>query len=580
MDQFNQAHILLAEPADSATELFRHAAQAIAVATESRWGGVALSKPESSDVEVVAFWDGEEWGDPFSVVIAGSPFEQIYRATPENMYVYCAESLQDTFSSCHLLKTLGAESFRGQAFLGEEREIVGHVFALNDRSQPDSAGGRFFFELLSQRVSAEYCRFKQQDALRRYTKMIATTRNMLSFVDKTYTYRAVSQGYVDTFKTPHEKLIGKRVDEIHGHERFQTVLKPLLDSSFRGENVNTRHWIYPPGVAPKYIDVCQTPYVEEDGTISGAVVSAHDITEQKSIEVTLQKLSLAITHSPVLTIITDPNGVIEYVSPIVEKITGYRPDEVIGKTPSLFKSGRTDRKLYRELWLSIKNKRAWQGELENRRKSGEYYWESISIAPVLNERDELVAFVGISMDISERKQMEQQLKELASTDPLTGIFNRRHFMEEVESQLAYSKRYGTPLSCMIIDIDHFKQLNDNGGHALGDEAILKFTEKTHETIRVVDIFGRMGGDEFAIALPDTDDKEALVLAERLKEKISQLTIQNDFHSSHMTISIGLATFLNNGDLSESVNTLLSRADKALYEAKRGGRNLVGVAATR
>lgn len=577
MDQFNQAHILLAGTADTANEFFRHAAQAIAVASESRWGGVGISKPESFEVEVVALWDGEGWGDPFSFQIPGSPCELVYQTTPENMHIYFADGLQDTFRTCDLLKSLGAESYRGQAFYGEDRRIAGHIFALDDKPQPDSAGVRFFFDLLSQRMSTELRRFNQQNALRRYTNMIAITRNMMSFIDRAYTYRAVSQGYVDTFNAPHEKLIGKRVDELHGHELFQTVLKPLLDSSFQGESINTRHWIYPPDMAPKYIDVWQTPYVEADGTISGTVVSGHDITEQKAIEETLQKLSLAITHSPVLTVITNPNGVIEYVSPIVEKITGYRPEEVIGKTPSLFKSGRTDRKLYRELWLAIKNKRPWQGELENRRKSGEYYWESISIAPVLNERDELVAFVGISMDVSERKQMEQQLKELASTDPLTGIFNRRHFMEEVESQLAYSKRYQTPLSCMIIDIDHFKQLNDNGGHALGDEAILKFTEATHETIRVVDIFGRMGGDEFAIALPDTDDREALVLAERLKEKVSKLTIQNSLHSSQMTISIGLATFPSHGDISESVNKLLSRADKALYEAKRGGRNLVGIA---
>jgi diguanylate cyclase (GGDEF)-like protein len=159
---------------------------------------------------------------------------------------------------------------------------------------------------------------------------------------------------------------------------------------------------------------------------------------------------------------------------------------------------------------------------------------------------------------------------------LTGIFNRRHFMEEVDSQLAYSKRYGTPLSFMIIDIDHFKQLNDQGGHALGDEAILRFTRVSQETIRVVDIFGRLGGDEFAIALPDTGDAEALVLAQRLKDKVSRLMIRNDLHSSQMTISIGLATFRNRVHDGESVHTLLRRADKALYEAKRRGRNLIGV----
>ncbi|WP_428607192.1 sensor domain-containing diguanylate cyclase [Sedimenticola sp.] len=575
MDHFDQAHILLAGPAETANEFFNRAAQAIAVATKCRWGGVGFSKPDSSDLEVVAIWDDGKPGKPFAFNIAGSPCELVYRAAPDNVHIYYAEDLQDTFSSCELLKALGAESYRGQAFYGEDQRAVGHIFALDDKPQNDRPEIRFFFELLSQRISAEYRRFNQQDVLRRYSNMVAITRNFMSFVDKKYTYLAVSQGYVDTFGGSHENLIGKKVHDVHGEALFQSVLKPLLDSSFQGESINTRHWIYPPDKSPKYVDVWQTPYIEEDGTISGAVVSGHDITPQKKIEETLQKLSLAITHSPVLTVITDPNGVIEYVSPIVEKITGYRPEEVIGKTPRLFKSGRTDRAIYRELWHAIKSKQPWHGELENRRKNGEYYWESISISPVLNDHGELSAFVGISMDISERKQMEQQLKEMASTDPLTGIFNRRHFMQEVESQLAYSKRYGTPLAFMVIDIDHFKQLNDSGGHALGDEAILQFTAVTRETIRVVDIFGRMGGDEFAIAMPDTDTKAARVLAERLREKISHLTIANDLHSTRMTISIGLSAFTGNGQSDESVNTLMHQTDRALYKAKRAGRNQIG-----
>lgn len=569
--------MLLAGMADTANEFYRHAAQAIAVASGSRLGGVSFIRPSSPEVEVVALWDGEGWADPFSVPINDSPFEIAHQSTSRYKHVYFAEDLQNTFSSCEFLKSMDVANYRGQVFYSDDNQILGHVFALDINSPSDSAEMRFFYDLLSQRISTEYRRFRQQDELRRYTNMISITRNMLSFVDDRYTYRAVSQGYVDLFKTPHNKLVGSRVDEIHGNERFEAVIKPLLDDNFRGETVHARHWIHPPDTTPRYIDVWQTPYVEDDGRISGAVVSGHDITEQKTIEDTLQKLSLAITHSPVLTVITDPNGVIEYVSPIVEKITGYRPEEVIGKTPSLFKSGRTDRKLYRELWHAIKNKRAWQGELENRRKNGEYYWERLSIAPVMDEQGQLVAFVGISMDISERKQMEQQLKAMASTDSLTGIYNRRHFMAEVESKLAYSKRYGTPFSCMIIDIDHFKQLNDNGGHALGDQAILKFTETTRDAIRIVDVFGRMGGDEFGIALPDTDEKDALVLAERLKEMISQLTIENDLYSSHMTVSIGVATYSKSRDKNESANSLISHADRALYKAKRGGRNLVGIA---
>ncbi|MCW8907053.1 MAG: diguanylate cyclase [Sedimenticola sp.] len=576
MDQLNQAHLLLAGPADTDQEFYHRAAQAIAVATDCRWGGVCFSRSDTSQLEVVALWEKDAPPSSFCFDINGSPCELVYSAPLDKAHVYFPRDVYKRFSGCELLGDLGVESYRGQAFYGDDNRVLGHIFALHDGPHPDSPEVRFFFGLLSQRMSAEYRRFSRQDELRRLSSMIGITRNMMSFVDKDYRYRAVSQGYVDTFGMPREEMIGKRVEEVHGADVFQGILKPVLDRSFDGDSINTRHWIYPPEKPGKYLDVWQTPYTETDGTVTGVVVSGHDITRQKQVEETLQKLSLAVTHSPVLTVITDPEGVIEYVSPIVEKITGYRQSEVIGHTPSLFKSGRTDEKVYQELWGAIKNKQAWSGELENRRKNGEYYWESISIAPVLDENGKLTAFVGISMDISQRKLMEQQLQELACSDPLTGIFNRRHFLQELDQQLDHSRRYGMPLSLMIIDIDNFKQLNDSGGHALGDEAILQFVTVCDKTIRTVDIFGRMGGDEFAIAMPETAVEEAAVLAERLRSLVMALKISHDGSDARMTVSIGLSSFIAREDRDSTIERFLKRADKALYKAKRQGRNRIAI----
>lgn len=576
MEQLNQAHLLLAGPADTDQQFFEQAAQAIAVATDCRWGGVGFSQTDTPELQVVALWDRDALGTPFSFDINGSPCELVYRAPREQAHVYFPSDVHRHFTDCALLADLGVESYRGQAFYGDDDRVVGHIFSLHDTPQADRPEIRFFFGLLSQRMSAEYRRFNQQDELRRLSNMVSITRNLMSFIDQDYRYRAVSQGYVDTFGLPPQQIIGKRVDEVHGDAVFGSTIKPLLERSFKGESLNTRHWIYPPDRQRRYLDVWQTPYTETDGSVSGVVVSGHDITHRKEIEDTLQKLSLAVTHSPVLTVITDPEGVIEYVSPSVEKITGYRQEEVIGNTPSLFKSGRTNEKVYQELWQAIKGKQSWSGELENRRKNGVYYWESISIAPVLNETRDLVAFVGISIDISERKEMERQLQALASTDPLTGIFNRRHFLQEVEYQLDHTRRYGMPISLMIIDIDNFKQLNDSGGHALGDEAILGFVHVCRKTIRAVDIFGRMGGDEFAIAMPETDEAEAMVLAERLRSLVMALIINHDGNEARMTISIGLSSFVVNDEHNESAAQFLNRADKALYKAKNQGRNRIAM----
>ncbi len=576
MDNLNHAHQLLAAPAETDKEFFEHAAQAIAVASQSRWGGVGFCEPDCDNVNVVALWDGDGLGKPFAFSMTGSPCEQFYADNADTLHIHYEGKISEHFARSDLILLLKGESYRAHAIFGDKKRIIGHIFSLDDKPQNDQEQLRTFFELLSQRISTEYKRYRHQASLQRYAKMVSITRNMLSFVDNTFTYHAVSQGYVDAFGQPHEEFIGQQARDLHGEDAFNTVLKPLLKRTFNGESVNSQIWIHPPNNPPKYLDLVQTPYYELDGTISGAVVSGHDITAQKMTEDTLQKLSLAVTHSPVLTVITDPDGVIEYVSPIVEKITGYTAKEVIGNTPRLFKSGRTDNSVYESLWQAIKNKQSWKGEIENRRKDGRCYWEHISIAPVINDNNELIAFVGSSTDITERKHLERKLQELASTDPLTGIFNRRHFLAEIETHLEYSRRYKSSLSLLIIDIDNFKSINDEGGHALGDAVIKQFTLVCEQTIRNVDLLGRLGGDEFAILMPETDGDKALILAERLKDQISQFELQYEAHTLHITVSIGLSTFLDDSIQNDTVESLMARADEGLYEAKRGGRNLIGV----
>lgn len=202
MECLNQAHLLLANSADTAQEFYQTAAKAIATATGSRWGGVGFSREDGSKLEIVAFWDGDEWAQPFSLDIDGSPCEWVYRANNTDAYVHFTDNLQERFGSCQLLSTLDVQSYCGQAFHGEAQQIVGHIFSLDDKPQAERPENRFFFGLLSQRMSAEYRRYNQQEELRRYSNMVTITRNMMSFVDTEYRYRAVSQGYVDTFGVP------------------------------------------------------------------------------------------------------------------------------------------------------------------------------------------------------------------------------------------------------------------------------------------------------------------------------------------------------------------------------------------
>ena len=184
----------------------------------------------------------------------------------------------------------------------------------------------------------------------------------------------------------------------------------------------------------------------------------------------------------------------------------------------------------------------------------------------------------IASDITERKNMEEELKaskskyeKLARTDELTGIINRRGFFEEGNKLCNLAKRFNHPTSIIMLDIDYFKQVNDDYGHSVGDKALIQFVETIHKNIREVDVFARLGGEEFAIVLPETDKNGAVKIAEKLCAKISAMIITHDVSPLSITCSFGVTTFRC---VTTSFEEALSNADKALYQAKSEGRNRV------
>jgi len=166
----------------------------------------------------------------------------------------------------------------------------------------------------------------------------------------------------------------------------------------------------------------------------------------------------------------------------------------------------------------------------------------------------------------------RELERLATTDPLTGVYNRRYFMDYATKEFLRSQRYSHVFSAIQMDIDHFKKINDAHGHAVGDEVLKSFTANCLEVLRECDVLGRIGGEEFSIILPETDLPGALIVAERFRQTIADLKVYaEDDQIVHFTVSIGL-TSLRSGDT--GVEAILRRADEALYLAKNGGRNKV------
>ena len=206
------------------------------------------------------------------------------------------------------------------------------------------------------------------------------------------------------------------------------------------------------------------------------------------------------------------------------------------------------------------------------RSDGTEFPVSVSI---LKSRDDAgLALVAIVRDITAQKSLEQELEKLAGTDPLTGINNRRSFIARAEEECARAVRYGNSMALAMIDIDRFKDVNDKYGHAMGDQVLCEVVRIFREGIRKPDIFGRWGGEEFALLLPETNEQSALVLLQRLRYDVAD----NRFNPQdsltvplHFTVSIGVAGFRPR---EETLEELINRADQGLYSAKQSGRNKV------
>lgn len=228
-----------------------------------------------------------------------------------------------------------------------------------------------------------------------------------------------------------------------------------------------------------------------------------------------------------------------------------------------------------------------------RRKDGSEIWVEDHGHYVHDEQGNILYHEGMLRDVTSRKQAEEELRqtkeeleaahreleqaflreqELARTDTLTGIHNRRHLFELAEREFNFAVRYGSPLSALMFDVDDFKTANDTHGHAVGDQALQSLTGAVRAQLRAVDVFGRYGGDEFTVLLPQTGVEEALVVSERIHASIAALRIETNKGALSLSISLGIAETLKDAGHTDSVERLFLRADQALYAAKQAGRN--------
>lgn len=269
--------------------------------------------------------------------------------------------------------------------------------------------------------------------------------------------------------------------------------------------------------------------------------------------------------------IDNPGPEIIYVNNAFTQLTGYTFEEAVGQNPRILQSAGTDEATKKRIRSALIKKKPVRVTLKNYTKSGKEYWLDLSIIPLKNSAGEVTHFVAIERDVTEQKNLEIKLDELSKTDPLTKLLNRRAFNNIINTELLRYKRAGSSFSVLMLDIDHFKSVNDTFGHPAGDKVLQKIGTISNTLLRAQDSAARIGGEEFCILLPDTTIEIALTTANRIKDIIAGTTIIAEENSINITVSIGISEV---NELDANYSNILARADKALYQAKSSGRNRV------
>ncbi|MAC47492.1 MAG: hypothetical protein CMI12_11665 [Oceanospirillum sp.] len=266
---------------------------------------------------------------------------------------------------------------------------------------------------------------------------------------------------------------------------------------------------------------------------------------------------------------TDENGIIRSVSKAFCDISGYSREELIGKNHNIVRHPDMPNEIYDDLWQTIKSGQAWSGEIKNSKRDGGFYWVDVNIDPKFDQQGNITGYTAVRQDITSKKHIE----ELSVTDPMTGLYNRRHFNRQFDQSSQQAFEAQQQLAFLIFDVDKFKQYNDNYGHQAGDEVLtsignaMKTIAKKHAAFAY-----RLGGEEFALLFTCTDMKQATQCAEDMRQAIEQLGIPHDYNEAAKVVTASFGLYLSSG--SSELEACYQKGDELLYQAKEGGRNCV------
>jgi diguanylate cyclase (GGDEF)-like protein/PAS domain S-box-containing protein len=390
----------------------------------------------------------------------------------------------------------------------------------------------------------------------------------------------VAEGRYTDVNDEFEKVLGYSLEETIGRTSFDLNLwvdddtRPNIlreiQAHGRVENLEIRLRRKSGEIFPALILI--TPIVLHDTAC--LLTMMMDITVRKQAEEQLRDtrdtLQTIIHSSPLAILAVDPEDHLTMWNPAAEAMFGWSEKQILGQAnPTVPENKLKEYEALRKATLSGMT----FSNLDTLRmkKDGTQFPVSLSVAPLRGQQSQVIGRMHVLADITERKKLQEELRQQATTDELTRISNRRHFMELAQSEIKRALRLKRSPAIALIDIDHFKQVNDTFGHSAGDQALIAFTKICQKQIREIDVFARFGGDEFVLLLPETSQEQAYEVLERVRLVLTAQPLDLGGNPVALTISAGIASL---SDDKETFDTLLSQADQALYRAKEAGRNKV------
>jgi diguanylate cyclase (GGDEF)-like protein/PAS domain S-box-containing protein len=362
-------------------------------------------------------------------------------------------------------------------------------------------------------------------------------------------------------------LMGKSVPDIF----FPGEQRCRWDAAYRavqkGDLTNYEMVLAGKDGTPAVLEV-STANRYKDGALERIIGFAINITARKHAEEKLRQAAVVFERTPNAIMVADSERRVMSVNQAFVRITGYAPEDVIGKNPRFHQSGRQGSGFYQEMWERLEKTGEWQGEIWNRRKNGDIYpaWEHISA--VTDKDGHVTNYISVFSDISVIKESEAKLDYLAHHDTLTGAANRSLLAVRLDNAMQRSKRRNERFALLYIDLDRFKSINDMYGHDYGDQVLKIVSERIQSSIREEDMLARIGGDEFVVIMETlAEPHDAALLAEKIIEATSKPIILEG-RDLLTSVSLGISVYPDDGTKGED---LINAADAAMYSGKQQGR---------